>query len=86
MEKESKHFSKIIIGLIIAVISSIGILFTILHPFAYSLGPFAFNPVQIVLCVVIIIGIIILTKGLIENRFEKAYWLPLLFVGVLNIV
>jgi len=86
MEKESKHFSKIIIGLIIAVISSIGILFTILHPFAYSLGPFAFNPVQIVLCVVIIIGIIILTKGLIENRFEKAYWLPLLFVGVLTIV
>jgi len=86
MEKESKHFSKIFIGLVIAVISFIGIPFTILHPIALYPGPVAYNPIQLVLCVIFIVGIIILTKGLIENRFEKTYWLPLLFVGVLTII
>ena len=86
MEKESKHFSKIVIGLIIAVISFIGIPFTILHPIAIYPGPIAINPIQIVLCIIFIVGIIILTKGLVENRFGKTYWLLLLLVGVLTII
>ena len=79
MEKESKQLGKIYLGLFFAVISIIGILFTILYPFAY-------NPIQLTLCVILVIGIIILTKGFIENRFEKAYRLPLLLVGVLTII
>lgn len=79
MEKESKHLGKIYVGLIIAVISFIGIPFTIIYPFAY-------NPIQLILCVVFVVGIIVLTKGLIENRFEKAYRLLLLLVGVLTII
>ena len=79
MEKESKHLGKIYLGLVIAVISLIGIPFTILFPFAY-------NPIQLILCVVLVVGIIILTKGLIENEYEKAYWLPFLSIGVLTII
>lgn len=79
MEKESKHLSKIYFGLIIAVISLIGIPYTILYPIAY-------NPIQLILCVVFIVGIIILTKGLIENEYEKTYWLPFLSAGVLTII
>jgi len=79
MEKESKHLGKIYLGLIIAVISLIGIPFTILYPIAL-------NPIQLILCVVFIVGIIILTKGLIENEYEKTYWLPFLSAGVLTII
>lgn len=87
MEKESKHFIKILIGLIIAVISFIGIPFTILHPFVLGVRlPIAADPIQLVLCVIFLVGIIILTKGLVENKFKKTYWLPLLLVGVLTIV
>ena len=79
MEKESKNLGKIYLGFIIAVISLIGIPFTILYPFAY-------NPIQLMLCVVFVISMIILTKGLIENKYEKAYWLPFLSAGVLTII
>lgn len=79
MEKESKHFGKIYKGLIIAVISLIGIFFTIIYPYAY-------NPIQLILCVVFVVGIIILTKGLIENKSEKIYWLPFLSAGILTIL
>jgi len=79
MEKESKHLGKIYVGLLIAVISLIGIFFTILYPLAY-------NPIQLILCVVFVAGIIILTKSLIENKFEKIYWLPFLSAGILTIL
>ena len=80
MEKESNQFNKTYLGLIIVVISLIGIPFTILYP----LGPY--NPIQLILGVVFVLGMIRLTKGLIKNKSTKAYWLPFLLGGVLTII
>jgi len=80
MEKESNQFNKTYLGLGLVVISLIGIPFTILFPF----GPY--NPIQLILGVVFVLGMIRLTKGLIENKSTKAYWLPFLLGGVLTII
>ena len=80
MEKESKNLSKTYLGLILVVISLIGIPFTILYPFI------AYNPIQLILGVVFVIGMINLTKGLIENKSKKAYWLPFMLAGILTTI
>ena len=79
MEKESKHIGKIYLGLIIAVVSLIVIPFTIIYPMAY-------NPLQLVFSAALVVGIFILTKGLVENKYQKAYWSPFLLAGVLTII
>ncbi|MFW9950996.1 MAG: hypothetical protein ACFFKA_12835 [Candidatus Thorarchaeota archaeon] len=79
MEKKTKLKSKTYLGLIVAVLSLIGLVFAITFPLGY-------NPILLAVCVVLLVGITILTKGLIERRFEKLYWIIFLFAGILTFI